>query len=37
VSIFRRLSEEQKTALFKAASALAQPSKPLAVKKRRSR
>ena len=37
VNIFRGLSEEQKTAFFKVASALAQLSNPLAVKKRRGR
>ena len=37
ITIFRGLSEEQKSAFFKAAYALAQPSKPLAVKKRRNR
>ena len=37
VDIFRGLSEEQKTAFFKVASALAQLSKPHAVKRRRGR
>ncbi|MEK7244720.1 MAG: helix-turn-helix transcriptional regulator [Pseudomonadota bacterium] len=37
VNIFRGLSEEQKTAFFKVASALAQLSNPLAVKKRGNR